>query len=187
MNKNTIQKKITFDMGLLPIIQNLASLGKSEADVGMLIGYTGRKPEKFIEELKEQYPDVLTALEIGRKLADIKIVTTAFEAAIGCKYIEEVKEYGFEKVKNEETGEITRKKILKKIKKTPKHIKPDAAILKMLLLSRLPEYFIDSKKVTLTLPADGNVTEDEIRRFAGRLLEALPKKQVDSKEIIDAT
>lgn len=186
MNKNVITKKLNFDLALLPVIQNLATLGKSEADVGMIIGYAGRKPKKFIEQLKKQFPDVAIALEVGRQLADTELVTTAFEAATGYKYVEEVKTYIFRDKINEETGEVTREKILKSIKKTPKHIKSDSAILKMLLLSRLPDYFIDSKKVTLTQAIDGDVTEDEIRRFAGALLAGLPKKQVDSREIIDS-
>jgi len=187
MNKNTIQKKINFDMSLLPTIQNLAQLGKSEADIGMIIGYAGRKPGKFIEQLKKEYPDVAIALEVGRKLADTELVTTAFEAAIGCSYIDEVKEYVVKDVVDEKTGEVIQKKILKKTKKIPRRIKPDTAILKMLLLSRLPDYFIESKKMIFNV-GDGEATEEEMTRFFGKFYEAAKKystKVIESKEIID--
>lgn len=185
--KNTITKKLNFDMSLLPIIQNLAALGKSEADVGMLIGYTGRKPGKFIEQLKEQFPDVAIALEVGRRLADTELVTTAFETAIGYKYIEKVKTFKYVDVRDEETGEVIgRTKVLDKVRETPRHIKPDSAILRMLLISRLPDYFIDSKKVTLTQIMDTDPTEDEIRRFAGKLMELVRPTKVIEAEIVDS-
>lgn len=183
MNKNIIQKKINFDLALLPVIQNLAALGKSEADVGMIIGYAGRKPKKFIERLKKDCPDVAIALEVGRRLADIELVTTAFEAAIGYEYVEETKDYKIVRTVNEETGEVTseeRRLIKHKISK--KHQRPDASILRMLLLSRLPDYFIDSKKVTLTQVMDSDPTEDEIRRFAGKLMALVnPTKVIEAK------
>jgi len=187
MAKNTIQKKINFDMALLPVIQNLATLGKSEADIGVIIGYTGRKPKKFIEQLKKDCPDVAIALEVGRRLADIELVTTAFEAATGYDYTEETKDYKIVHVVNEETGEVVgEERRLIKHKKMKKHQRPDSAILRMLLLSRLPDYFIDSKKVTLTQIMEGDPTEDEIRKFAGKLLQLVNPTKVIEAEIIDS-
>ena len=184
--KNAITKKISFDMSLLPVIQNLAALGKSEADVGMIIGYAGRKPGKFIEQLKKQFPDVAIALEVGRRLADTELVTTAFEAAVVYDYTEETKDIKIVREVDEETGEVSEEKRLMKHKKMKKHQRPDSAILRMLLLSRLPDYFIDSKKVTLTQVMDSDPTEDEIRRFAGKLMELVRPTKVIEAEIVDA-
>jgi hypothetical protein len=187
MAKNAITKKINFDMALLPVIQNLATLGKSEADIGMIIGYAGRKPKKFIEQLKKQYPDVAIALEVGRRLADIELVTTAFEAAVGYDYVEETKDYKIVHIVNEETGEVTgEKRRLIKHKVSKKHQRPDSAILRMLLLSRLPDYFIDSKKVTLTQVMDSDPTEDEIRKFAGKLMQLVNPTKVIEARVIDS-
>ena len=184
--KNAITKKINFDMSLLPVIQNLAKLGKSEADIGMIIGYAGRKPEKLMKQLKEQYPDVAIALEVGRRLADTELVTTAFEAAVGYDYSEETKDFKIVREVDEETGEVSEEKRLMKHKKMKKHQRPDSAILRMLLVSRLPDYFIDSKKVTLTQVMDADPTEDEIRRFAGKLMELVRPTKVIEAEIVDA-
>lgn len=190
MSENQITKKSDFDMALLPVIQNLAALGKSEADIGMIIGYTGRKPGKFIAKLKKEYPDVAIALEVGKKLADIELVTTAMEIALGYDYMEVTRDYKYVDVKDEETGEIIgREKVLIKEKKSDKYQRPDTAMLRMLLLSRLPDYFVESKKVTLSKLIDGDPTEEEIRRFAGRLYDAvneLSRKKIVSTEVIDS-
>ena len=185
--KNAITKKLDFNLALLPVIQNLAALGKSEADVGMIIGYAGRKPEKLMKQLKKQFPDVAIALEVGRRLADTELVTTAFEAAVGYDYSEETKDFKIVQVVDEETGEVVREeRRLIKHKKMKKHQRPDSAILRMLLISRLPDYFIDSKKVTLTQVMDADPTEDEIRRFAGKLMELVRPTKVIEAEIVDA-
>ncbi len=185
--KNAITKKLHFDLSLLPIIQNLAGLGKSEADIGVIIGYAGRKPGKFIEQLKKDCPDVAIALEVGRRLADTELVTTAFEAAVGYDYTEETKDFKYVDVRAEETGEVIgRTKVLVKVKNSKKHQRPDSAILRMLLISRLPDYFIDSKKVTLTQIMDTDPTEDEIRRFAGKLMELVRPTKVIEAEIVDS-
>lgn len=187
MAKNAITKKIKFDFALLPVIQSLAALGKSESDIGMIIGYSGRKPKKFIEQLKKDCPDVAIALEVGRRLADIELVTTAFEAATGYEYVEETKDYKIVHIVNEETGEVVREeKRLIKHKVSKKHQRPDSAVLKMLLLSRLPDYFIDSKKVTLTQIMEADPTEDEIRCFAGKLMALVNPTKVIESQVIDS-
>lgn len=185
--KNAITKKISFDMSLLPVIENLAKLGKSEADIGMIIGYAGRKPEKLMKQLKEQYPDVAIALEVGRRLADTELVTTAFEAAVGYDYTEETKDFKIVREVNEETGEVSEERRLMKHKKMKKHQRPDSAILRMLLLSRLPDYFIDSKKMVLNV-GNPEATEEETARIFGKFYELAKKHNTKfiEAEIINA-
>jgi len=190
MTKETrITKRDNFDMSLLPVMQNLAAMGLTEADIGMIIGYTGRKPGSLLKKLKEQYPEVRTALELGKKLADTELVTTAFQAATGYDYLEVAKEYRWEDEEDEEgnpTGK--RVKVLIKEKETPKHVRSDSKILAMLLISRMPESFIDSKKLIETLPTDlSDSTRDEILKFAGALANTLRAKKIESKDIIDAS
>ena len=185
--KNAITKKINFDLSLLPIIQNLAQLGKSEADIGLIIGYSGRKPGKFLEQLKKDCPDVAIALEVGRRLADTELVTTAFEAAVGYDYTEETKDFKMVRTYDEETGDlISEDKVLMKHKKMKKHQRPDSAILRMLLVSRLPDYFIDSKKMVLNV-GDTEATEEEVARFFGKFYELAKKHntKVIEAEVID--
>jgi hypothetical protein len=187
---NNITKRVTkdFDFALIPVIRNLASLGIKESDIGMIIGYSGRDAKKFINDIKKNHPDVEHAFSIGAKIADTEIVTTAYEMATGYNFTEEVKEWVFEDELDDD-GEPTgnRVKVLKKVRKYKKHQKPDSTILKMLLLSRFPDQFIDSKNSLISSPIDpANVTDEEIRRFAGALLQILPKKEIKSTEVIDA-
>ena len=120
-------------------------------------------------------------------MADIELVTTAFEAATGYEYVEETKDYKIVHIVNEETGEVVREeRRLIKHKVAKRHQRPDSAVLKMLLLSRLPDYFIDSKKVTLTQIMEADPTEDEIRRFAGKLMQLVAPTKVIEAKVIDS-
>ena len=183
-----VKTKTKLDMALLPVIKNLAAKGLTEADIGMIIGYTGRNPGKFLAKLSEECPDVLIALQAGKRLADTELVTTAFETATGYSYKEQIKEYVYDDVVNE-AGEPTgeRIKILVKQKDSKKHMRPDASVLKMLLMSRLPDYFTDSKKAKEDDGmGDVDPTEAEILRAAGtimKVLKPLTTKNVESKVI----
>lgn len=175
-------------MILLPIIKNLASKGLTEADIGMIIGYTGRNPGKFLTQLSEKYPDVAIALQVGKDLADTELVTTAFETATGYDFNETMKEYKYVDVEDADGNITGREKVLVKEKKIKKHMKPDASVLKMLLMSRMPDYFTDTKKGKDVDPLDdGDSTEAELLRFAGAIMKIAKKqKVVESQEVIDA-
>lgn len=180
-----VEKKVDFDMSLLPVVKNLAASGFNEADIGMLIGYAGKSPGKFLKKIQKKYPDVKTAFDIGKRIADTQLVVRAFEAACGYDYTEKSQEYRIIREENEETGEVTERRQLVKEKKNKKHTRPDAAILKMMLLSRLPDYFIESKKVNINETINQEATEEEVARFFGKLYEVAKKhkvKVIDSKE-----
>lgn len=187
---NIVKQRTKLDMALLPVIKNLAAKGLNESDIGMIIGYTGRNPGKFLQNLKEEYPDVAIALGIGKNLADTELVTTAFETAVGYDFKETVKEYKYVDVEDADGNVTGREKVLVKEKKIKKHMKPDASVLKMLLMSRMPDYFTDTKKAQDIDPMDGrDPTEQEILRFAGefsKLVKKLGIKKVESTEVIDA-
>lgn len=178
-------------MALVPVIKELAAFGMSEADVGLIIGFSGRNPEKFFKELAEKHPEVADAYEVGKQLADTELVTTAWEVANGYNFKEQVKEYHFEEELDAE-GEPTgrRIKVLVKQKDYKRHTKPDSGMLKMLLISRLPQYFTDSKSAPDSFdPFDGrDPTQDEIAHFAGefaKMLKKLSTKKIESKEVTD--
>lgn len=189
--KEIVKKTSDFNMSLLPVIKGMAALGHNEADVGLVIGFTGRNPEKFFKGLCEKYPEVKDAYEVGKQLADTELVTTAWEVATGYKYTEQVKEYIYEDVLDDEgepTGE--RVKVLNKEKTYKRHTKPDTSILKMLLISRMPKQFTDSKKgIDDFDPFDGgDNTADEIKHFAGefaKMLKSMSTKKIESKELKD--
>ncbi len=183
----SLVKKADFDFALIPVLRNLSALGMSESDIGVVIGYAKRDAKKFLDQLKKDYPDVKNALALGAKIADTELVTTAMEVALGYDYTEEVKEWIFEEVLDDEgepTGE--RRKVLNKVRKYKKHQKPDSTMLKMMLLSRLTDQFIESKAAGVgRSPLDDDATDEEIRRFAGAIMNMLPKKLVESTEVVE--
>lgn len=182
-----VKRKTKLDMVLLPIIKNLAAKGLTEADIGMIIGYTGRNPGKFLTELSEKYPDVAIALQVGKNLADTELVTTAFETAIGYRYVEETKEYKYVDVEDADGNVTGREKVLVKSKRTPKIQRADASVLKMLLMSRLPDQFTDTKKAQDIDPLiDGDSTEAELLRFAGAIMKIAKNTKEVKSEVIDA-
>lgn len=162
---------------LLPVIQNLTALGFTIADVGIMLGYCGKDPEGWFYRLKEKYPDINKALEIGKNLGDIELIKTAMQESLGY-WIEE------DEILSENVFEIPvvglgekckpmKDKWVKKEKKTKrKFIQPNTQLLFKLLCCRLPEFFSDVKKIEVdkrSISLKGNI-EEEIKQFAGALL-----------------
>jgi len=184
--KYQIKKRTPFDNNLLPVIQNLAAEQRSLADIGMLLGYAGKNPEKWIRYLKSKYPEVADALTAGARMADVKLIVTAFDAATGYDVEEEIIDYKNlpERKVDGQTIPATTVELGKKVK--IKHILPDTTLLFKLLCNRLPEYFSDTKKVeidkrSVDMEIDMN---KEIASFAGKLMEAAQyRKKVESKEV----
>ena len=182
--KYTIKKRTPFSHSLLPVIESLASEGRSLADIGMMLGYAGKSPKQWMNYLKKNHPDVEDALEAGRKMADTKLVVTAFDVATGY----DVEEVQVEMINNPRisSGEVQNHFVEKSRKTTTKHIKPDSGLLFRMLCNRLPEYFSDTKTIDInkrSLDVHATVTA-EIEDFAGKLIDAAKRrKKVESKEI----
>jgi len=183
--KYQIKRRTPFDDNLLPVIQNLTAEGRSLADIGMLLGYAGKSPAMWMRFLKNKHPEVADAIEAGARMADAKLIVTAFDAATGYDVEELDIEYitaptidgkGLDKVKYVEKNRKTKRK----------HIRPDTSLLFKLLCNRLPEYFSDIRKFEID-KRSVNASVDmnkEIAEFAGKLMEVTGnKKQVESKEI----
>jgi hypothetical protein len=176
-------------MALLPVIKGMAALGHSEADVGLVIGYTGRNPEKFFKQLCEEVPEAAEAYKVGTQLANTELVTRAWEVANGYKYKETVKEYIFEdELDNDGNPTGRRIKTLVKEKNYNRVRDADSSMLKMLLISRMPEHFTDSKKAPSDFDPIGGYdpTADEIAHFAGefaKMLKKLSTKKIVSKDV----
>lgn len=183
--KYQIKRRTPFDNNLLPVIQNLTAAGHNLSDIGMLLGYAGKNPAAWMSFLKNKHPEVANAVEAGARMADTKLIVTAFDAATGYDVEEIDIEYvnvptidgkGLDKIKYIERS--------RKVKQ--KHIRPDTSLLFKLLCNRLPEYFSDTrkfevKKQSINASVDMN---KEIKTFAGNLMDAVEKrKQVESKEV----
>lgn len=176
--KFEIARRSDFSDVLLPVIQNLTANGYNLSDVGTLLGYAGQDPEGWLERLRERYPDLKEAIQVGKEVANAELVRTAFQEAVGY-WIEEEEIYA-----NYNKEEHT---FLDKSKKTKRRfISPNTQLLFKLLCCRMPEYFSDTRKIQVdkrSIEVKANI-EEEIKGFAGALLEAAGVKHIDSKEIL---
>ena len=170
--KYQIQKSTKVNSALVPIIKDLADLGYSEADIGVIVAAAGKHPQKWFNNLKKKYPKLENIAETADTLANIQLVVAAMQAALGYDYIEEEIKYEQKQVLG--TDKVKPVEVDRKVKH--KHAKKDKDLLKFLLINRLPAYFSDTKKIDMRKPTGvkGNPKE-ELAAFAGRLLNAVSK------------
>lgn len=177
--KYQIKRRTPFNDDLLPVIQNLTAEGRSLADVGMLLGYAGKSPAAWLKFLKNKYPEVADAIEVGAKMADTKLIVTAFDAATGYD-IEEL-DIEYVGIPTIDGGGLSKTKFVERSRKVKrKHVRPDTSLLFKLLCNRLPEYFSDTKKFEIN-KRSVNATVDmnkEMAVMCGKL-----RKVVESKEV----
>ena len=173
MSKNKYQLALhsKFNPALLPAISNLVGLGMSESDIGIIVGYSGKNPREWLAGLKKRNQDVKEACEVGKKMANVALVSRAWQLAVeGYDYLEEETTYKIVDGERVETDFKTKKK----------PVKPNTALLQILLRSRLPEDFSQTIKIdkrTMNIDMD---SEEEVNSFFGNLID---KKSVESKEI----
>lgn len=173
----SLKKYTKFEPVLLPIIQTLVSMGYSDADVGIMVGYSGKDARNWLKGLKERNDDVRAICEVGKHQANLRLVSRAFQLATeGYDYVETVDK--FPVIINVDGTESAVGKFERQIKK--KHIKADTNLLWNLLCSRLPEYFGHVKK-DKPKSFDGDV-EGEITAFFGKLSKIKPK-HIESVEV----
>ena len=185
-----LAKRTILDDKFAPVISNLLSNGFSLADVGLLIGFSGEHPDRWLKRLGEDSGAIQEAIQAGLNAANAKLVATAFDTAMGKWITEEEINYEMKKCRDDEGLRQPYwrwKKVRKKEKK--RYIEPNTQLLWRLLMSRMPEYFNETKNISIekrSVELKGEV-ESEIQSFAGNLLrlvedEEKPKK-VKSKEI----
>ena len=173
---------------LLPLIKKFTSGGATTADIGLLLGYTQGDIGKWIKKIKKKYPELAEAWKTGVNLAEVALVAKAMQLAFGYDYDEITVKYRNVSGSRTDTGEPIIREVPDGRKIVRKNIKGDKDLLKFLLINRLPDYFADKKIIDVTKHTDVEAaTEDEIRQFAGRLMEVVDKrKTIESKEIEDA-
>ena len=152
------------------------------SDLGAIIGCLGERSVKDLEELKAKCSSIDEFLEVARQRADIALVVAAVKAAIGYDY-EETEQTIAKKPMEGADGQLVICDVPYKVKKKMKHAKQNDALLKFLLINRLPQFFSDMKKVEInkkSIEIKGD-TEKEIREFAGRLLKVIDTEFVEVK------
>ena len=110
-------------------------------------------------------------------------MVAAIKAAIGYDY-EETEERISKVPKRGTDDKVIITDVITGITKRKKHAKKSDALLKFLLMNRLPKYFSDTKRVEINkkvIEIKGN-TEAEIRTFAGRLLEAIDSEFIEAEK-----
>ena len=170
-------KEKSEEKALMQITKDVVSESPDIASLGLIIGCLG-SDVKALQKLKKEAGSVEEFLSLAGELANVSLVASATKAAIG---------YDVDEVQTEYANKVnpvyaygTKDQVLVKEvetgrKVTRKHIRPSEALLKFLLSNRLPQYFSDTRKVEINktvkeIKAD---TEEEIKAFAGKLLEAV--------------
>ena len=179
------RKKASEDKQLAVIIKDLVKADIDISDVGTIIACL-KGDVKSLKELKDECSSIDEFLDLASKKANIALVTAAIEAAIGYDYVET--EQLIRKVPHyDEHGKVEIREIPADLKIKTKHAKKNDQLLKFILSNRLPEYFNDTKRVEInkkTIEIKAN-TEQEIRSFAGRLLDAFKDEKIIEAEIVE--
>jgi len=159
-----ITKTIKNNAALLPVIKNLTALNFNQADIGLLLGYAGKDAASWFKRFRKKFPDVESAWQAGKDLADVELVTSATRLAFGYDFQEKETSEEYDQY-----GKMVKK--IERVKDKTKHADPQ--MLKFLLINRLPEFFQEKKNVNFSNSkyVKGNIKE-EIAVFAGKLLKS---------------
>jgi hypothetical protein len=174
-------KACKFDSSDLPVIQNLLALGYTEADVGMLLGYQGSNWKISAGKTLEEYRE---AINNGLRMADASMVENLCREAFGYEWEEVKTSYKAITDYNSETGEVETKMVPQGKTVTKKRQPGNSRLAELLATNRLPDLFKRVSEIKKSsLEAKAELTEDQIGRLIGRLLEVVGTKQIESKVI----
>lgn len=183
--KHNRTRKIKEATNLAHITKAIITEGGTVADVGIILGTAATGGEEWLAELKAQGLSVAEFMEIAKTRADIDLIRVAVKAATGYGYEEESQE--FLPVLDEDGGVLGAEYLPGKKMVKKRHQSADTTLLKFLLSSRMPQFFMDRKEIKIDkrvveIKADA---EAEIRSFASGLLKALGGDVVDA-EFVEA-
>ncbi len=175
--KFILPKNTRWDIKLLPIIQNLVSVGMTEADIGSIVGFQGKNSEDWLNELKRHHPEVKDACAIGKAIADSFLVAQMYRSAVGYEYLEE------EWRRDKDTGEMVLNK------QTLKHQPANASLAMFIATNHMPEQYknkVETTKRSFIVNASAELSSDQISKLAGKLIEEADRvKQIENTEIIE--
>jgi hypothetical protein len=185
-------RKVKEETNLAHITKAIVREGGTVADVGIILGCAAAGGEQWLAELKAKGLSVAEFMEIAKTRADIDLIRVAVKAATGYGYEEESQEYTPRLHEDEETGKITAlegeyipgKKTIKK-----RHQSADTTLLKFLLSSRMPEFFMDRKEITIdkrTVVELRETAKAEITGFCSGLMKSLGGEVIEA-EFVEKT
>lgn len=169
--KHNRTRKIKEKTNLAHITKAIVREGGTVPDIGVILGCQASEGSgEWLERLKAEGLTLAEFMEVAKDRADIELVRIATKTALGYEYEEEKQEM---EPKVDEDGKPTGEFVPGK-KTVHKKRERDTTLLKFLLTSRMPDYFMDRKEIKIDkrvveIKADA---EAEIRGFAQGLLKA---------------
>lgn len=170
-------KEKSQEKALVRLTQEITSKSPDVATIGTILGCLGTDI-KALQQLKKEAGSVEDFLSAAGELANVALVAAAAKAACGYE-VEEVKTKYENRINPNYTYGTQDQVMVKEVETgrevTIKHIRPSEALLKFMLSNRIPNYFSDTRKIEVNktvkeIKADA---EEEIKAFAGKLLEAV--------------
>lgn len=147
--------------------------GGTVPDIGVILGCESSEgSNEWLDRLKKENLSVGEFLEVAKQRADIELIRVATKAALGYTYKEEKQEMEPE---IDEHGKATGKFIPGKKTVTTKRER-DSGMHKTLLMSRMPEYFMDRKEIKIDKRVVSELHSDakaEIRGWCSGLIKSL--------------
>lgn len=173
-------RKIKEKTNLAHITKVIVREGGTVADVGIILGCAAASGEEWLVELKAKGLSVAEFMEVAKTRADIDLIRVAVKAATGYGYEEESDESTAE---YDELGQLTGKYLPGKKTIKKRHQAADTTLLKFLLTSRMPEYFMDRKEIVIDkrvveIKADARA---EITGFCAGILKAFGEDAIDAE------
>lgn len=181
-----VRRRAKFNYDYVQVAARLVAAGFTEVDLAYALDV---KP-RTIKSWKDRYPQFKKACSNGKVIAKSYLVSKGIRAACGYDYDEET---WVERVTGvDDDGKEIREMVC--TKRVHKYQKPDAGLLQFFLINMCPEEYSNTKtinvnetKKNLNLELSGTIESDQIREFAGKLLNAATKldktKKVESKVI----
>lgn len=173
-------RKIKEVTNLAHITKAIVAEGGTVSDIGVILGCAASEGSgEWVERLKAEGLTLAEFLEVAKQRADIELVRIATKTALGYEYTEEKQEMMPEyDTECRATGKVIlgKKTVIKKRER-------DTGLLKFLLMSRMPDYFMDRKEIKIDkrvveIKADA---EAEIRGFASGLLKSLGEDVIEAE------
>lgn len=174
-----LKKGAKLPVEMLPTIQNLAAMGLNESQIALVIGFSGKSPQQFIQLNKKKDPLVKEAWEEGKKMAKIEFIKSLIRSSLGYEYEETVEEY-----RTMPNGDMSLRPISQKRYK--KYARPDMKAAELLAYNLMGDDFKRKAEVehkSLNVELTGDMEKEQIRKLIGKLTDYVDKKPVESKEI----
>lgn len=176
--KYKLPENMDINVQFLPVIHNLAALGFSTVEIGVILGCQAKYRNRWLfKRTGGRNQEISDAFKAGTEMADIVLVSQMYRAAVGYDYTEtdvvyDVKLVGGSVVNGKLVGakEI---KVPREVREKKRHKPSDPQLMTLLAMNRN----LGLEKVNTVLKKSINVNVEEvgsreqIEKLAGKLME----------------